>query len=44
MNLGFRQSEAKDQVDDALLRQPGLAEDPEELIREIFRAQAVASS
>ncbi|MEE8363908.1 MAG: Holliday junction branch migration protein RuvA [Dehalococcoidia bacterium] len=44
VNLGFRPSEAKDQVDDALLRQPGLAEEPEELIREIFRAQAVASS
>ncbi|MCH7905870.1 MAG: Holliday junction DNA helicase RuvA [Chloroflexi bacterium] len=43
VNLGYRQSEAERDVDEALTEDPGLAEKPEELIREIFRAQAVTN-
>jgi holliday junction DNA helicase RuvA len=41
VNLGFRQLEAADKVDDALRRKPELGGDLQGLIREIFRTQAV---
>jgi len=42
VNLGYRQPEAEREVDEALMADPELAGAPEELIREIFKAQAVA--
>ncbi len=42
VNLGYRQPEAERDVDEALMANPDLAGAPEELIREIFKAQAVA--
>ena len=42
VNLGYRQTEAERDVDEALGAKPELAEAPEELIREIFKSQAVA--
>jgi len=41
VNLGYRQPEAERDVDEALQANPELADAPEELIREIFKAQAV---
>jgi len=41
VNLGYRQPEAERDVDEALQANPGLADAPEELIREIFKAQVV---
>ncbi len=41
VNLGFRQLEAADKVDEALRRKPELVTDLQGLIREVFRAQAV---
>lgn len=41
VNLGYRQPEAERDVDQALQANPELADAPEELIREIFKAQAV---
>lgn len=41
VNLGFRPAEAADKVEEALRRKPELESDVQELIREIFRAQAV---
>jgi Holliday junction DNA helicase RuvA len=42
VNLGYRQPEAEREVDEALVADPELAGAPEELIREIFKAQAIA--
>ena len=42
VNLGYRQPEAERDVDEALSANPELAGAPEELIREIFKAQAIA--
>jgi hypothetical protein len=42
VNLGYRQPEAERDVDEALQADPELASAPEELIRVIFKAQAVA--
>ena len=42
VNLGYRQPEAERDVDEAIMANPELATAPEELIREIFKAQAVA--
>ncbi|MDA1257056.1 MAG: Holliday junction ATP-dependent DNA helicase RuvA [Chloroflexi bacterium] len=42
VNLGYRQQEAEREVDEALSANPALSGTPEELIREIFKAQAVA--
>ena len=41
VNLGYRQSEAERDVDEALAVSPDLASAPEQLIREIFKAQAL---
>ena len=41
VNLGYRQPEAERDVDEALQANPELADAPEELIREIFKAQAI---
>ncbi len=41
VNLGYRQPEAERDVDEALQANPELADAPEELIREIFKAQVV---
>lgn len=38
VNLGHRAASARDSVDGALSRRPELSEDPEELIREVFRS------
>jgi len=42
VNLGYRQPEAERDVDEALSANPELVRAPEELIREIFKAQAIA--
>ncbi|HIF12012.1 MAG TPA: Holliday junction branch migration protein RuvA [Dehalococcoidia bacterium] len=42
VNLGYRQPEAERDVDEALSANPELAGAPEELIRKIFKAQAIA--
>lgn len=42
VNLGYRQPEAERDVDEALRANPDLMGAPEELIREIFKAQAIA--
>ena len=42
VNLGYRQPEAERDVDEALSANPELAGAPEELIREIFKGQAIA--
>jgi Holliday junction DNA helicase RuvA len=42
VNLGYRQPEAERDVDEALSANPELAGAPEELIREIFKLQAIA--
>jgi Holliday junction DNA helicase RuvA len=42
VNLGYRQPEAERDVDEALSVNPELVGAPEELIREIFKAQAIA--
>lgn len=42
VNLGYRQPEAERDVDEALSANPELAGAPEKLIREIFKAQAIA--
>lgn len=39
VNLGYRQVEAADRVDEALRRRPMLGDDVQALIREVFRAQ-----
>lgn len=41
VNLGYRQVEAADRVDEALRRRPALGDDVQGLIREVFRAQPV---
>ena len=41
VNLGYRQPEAERDVDEALSANPELVRAPEELIREIFKAQAI---
>ena len=41
VNLGFRQAEAADKVDDAIRRMPDIEGDVQALIREIFRAETV---
>lgn len=38
--LGYRPSEAREQVDSAIRRSPDAAEDSQRLMREVFRAQA----
>jgi len=43
VSLGYRAPEARNQVEAALARRPDIADDAEELMREIFRAQAAQS-
>lgn len=43
INLGHKPTEARNTVDDALGRRPELVDDPQELMREIFRSLAKAS-
>ncbi len=40
VNLGHRAADARENVDDVLLHNPDLAEDSQELIREVFRSLA----
>ena len=40
VSLGYRAPEARSKVEEALARRPDIADDAEELMREIFRAQA----
>jgi len=40
VSLGYRAPEAQREVEEALARRPDIADDAEELMREIFRAQA----
>ena len=42
VSLGHRTTDARENVDDALVRNPELSEDSEELIREVFRSIARA--
>jgi hypothetical protein len=40
VNLGHKAAEARNSVDEALARRPDLAENAQELMREIFRSLA----
>ena len=43
VSLGYRPPEAQREVEEALARRSDIADDAEELMREIFRAQAAQS-
>ena len=43
VSLGYRAPEARSQVEAAVARRPDIADDAEELMREIFKAQAAQS-